>query len=215
MTDDKFLEKSIGKFTKKDLKESMTLMKEYRDEILENLSEEEEDALISALQGEEVRNSMATMLDGYGNQITELMKNKKLMKYQYGCRFCAFYYHTDISEDELIDFVLKEFTGGVSMKDLNHLSELEKASADAFLDATKTYVNDNINEIKKELPSLCLMKNKMDPKPCNQYSVRVIGQKIKDRLNYHNTKISRRYSSLGVLFSFTFSFIAIIISFLT
>jgi len=68
------------------------------------------------------------------------------------------------------------------------------------------------DKLKSKLPSLCIYKNKIDPTPCIHYTLRVLNISIKDRLNYQNSKISRRYTTLGIFITIIFSLLAFIIS---
>lgn len=68
------------------------------------------------------------------------------------------------------------------------------------------------DELKSRFPSLCIYKNKIDPTPCVHYTLRVLDVSIKDRLDYQNSKISRRYATLGLFITIIFSLSAFFVS---
>ncbi len=93
---------------------------------------------------------------------------------------------------------------------------LKKEESEIFESELLRYIEEQIpeyfDEIRSKLPSLCIYKNKIDPTPCVHYTLRVLDISIKDRLEYQNSKISRRYTTLGVLITIIFSILALSIS---
>lgn len=149
-------------------------------------------------------------------------KNKKYMKEKYGCKFCAFYHQIEMPDEQLEELIYKQLIkklykltnidfSGYRMEDLKLLNGDTNISEDK-VSLIKSILLNYMQKIKQELPSLCIYKNEINTKPCIHYELKVLDVNIRERLDYHNSKIERRYTSLSVFISSVLSIIAIAIS---
>lgn len=97
-------------------------------------------------------------------------------------------------------------------KYLSLKKEVKEIVASEILKYLEEHIPEYFDEIKSRLPSLCIYKNKIDPTPCIHYTLKVLDVRVKDRLNYQNSKINRRYTTLGILITIIFSLLALVIS---
>lgn len=99
---------------------------------------------------------------------------------------------------------------------INKYLSLKKEAKEIVASEILKYLGEHIpeyfDEIKSRLPSLCIYKNKIDPTPCIHYTLKILDVRVKDRLDYQNSKINRRYTTLGILITIIFSLLALIIS---
>ena len=97
-------------------------------------------------------------------------------------------------------------------KYLSLKKEVKEIVASEILKYLEEHIPEYFDEIKSRLPSLCIYKNKIDPTPCIHYTLKGLAVRVQDRLNYQNSKINRRYTTLGILITIIFSLLALVIS---
>jgi len=97
-------------------------------------------------------------------------------------------------------------------KYLSLKKEEKEIVASEILKYLEEHIPEYFDEIKSRLPSLCIYKNKIDPTPCIHYTLKVLDVRVKNRLDYQNSKINRRYTTLGILITIIFSLLALVIS---
>ncbi len=154
--------------------------------------------------------------------IIQKSKNKKYMKEKYGCKFCAFYHQIDLPDEQLEELIYKQLIkklykltnidfSGYKIEDLDYFNDYKKISEDKD-SLIKSILLNYMQKLKQQLPSLCIYKNEINTKPCVHYELKVLDVNMGERLEYHNSKIERRYNSLSVFISSLLSVIAIAIS---
>lgn len=154
--------------------------------------------------------------------IIQKSKNKKYMKEKYGCKFCAFFHQIDLPDEQLEEQIYKQLIkklykltnidfSGNKIEELDLLNGHNKISTDKD-SLIKSILLNYMQKIKQQLPSLCIYKNEINTKPCVHYELKVLDVNIRERLEYLNSKIERRYNTLSVFLSSILSIIAIAIS---
>ena len=149
-------------------------------------------------------------------------KNKKHMKEKYGCKFCAFFHQIDLPNEQLEELIYKQLIkklykltnidfSGYKIEDLDFLNNHNIITEDKD-SLIKSILLNYMQKIKQQLPSLCIYKNEINTKPCVHYELKVLDVNIRERLEYHNSKIEKRYNTLSVFLSSILSITAIAIS---
>lgn len=153
----------------------------------------------------------------WAETIIKKSEDKNYMKEKYGCTFCAFYHKVQLAEDQLKNILKEDISRKVlELDSIIKLKLRTKSSNEEFnkkiSQIINNYVEKRFEKLKEDLPSLCIIKNKANTRPCFRYTLRVLHISTKDRLNFQNSKINRRYTSLGVFLTIVISIMALTIS---
>lgn len=156
-----------------------------------------------------IKNLRKSLVEAIGETVFLTLRQKKYMQNKFGCEYCAYYHKVQLPAKKIKKKIETDFLNMSKRKQSEEQNDEVKDSGILFL--MKELTNYAL-EHEKYIPSLCIYKNQIRSSPCRHFSLKIMGLDVKERLNFQNSLLSRKFTTLGVAISTILSVCAIIIS---